>query len=182
MIAVRPAQSRDAAGMGSVHIGVWRSAYAGILPDGYLAGLSAPRQAAFYQAGILRGHPALVAEAAGRVIGFATMSLRRTDQDRERLLGQAEIETLYVSDDWRDQGAGRLLMQAAGKTLSDAGAGSAFLWVLSDNPSRWFYQRLRGRRAADGFTTVAGTSIPKTAYVWDPIDLLLADPTISRGD
>lgn len=181
MIAVRPAQSRDAAGMGSVHIGVWRSAYAGILPDSYLAGLSAPRQAAYYQAGILRGHSALVAEAAGRVIGFATMSLRRAERDRERSLGQAEIETLYVSDDWRDQGAGRLLMQAAGKTLSDAGAGSAFLWVLSDNPSRWFYQRLRGRRAADGFTTVAGTSIPKTAYVWDPIDLLLADPT-PRGD
>lgn len=179
MIAVRAAQSRDAGGMGSVHIGVWRSAYAGILPDSYLAGLSAPRQAAYYQAGILRGHPALVAEAAGRVIGFATMSLRRTD--RERSLGQAEIETLYVSDDWRDQGAGRLLMQAAGRTLSDAGAGSAFLWVLSHNPSRWFYQRLRGRRAADGFTTVAGTSIPKTAYVWDPIDLLLADPT-PRGD
>ena len=172
MIAVRPAQSRDAAGMGSVHVGVWRSAYAGILPDSYLAGLSTPRLAAYYQAGILRGHPALVAETAGRVIGFATMSLRRTDA--EPSLGQAEIETQYVGDDWRDQGAGRSLMQGAGKTLSDAGAGSAFLWVLSDNPSRWFYQRLRGRRAADGTTTVAGTSISKTAYVWDPIDLLLS--------
>ncbi len=180
MIAVRPAVARDAAAMGSVHVGVWRSAYASILPDAYLAGLSAPRLAAYYQAGFLRGHPALVAETAGRVIGFATMSLRR--RDAERSLGQAEIETLYVGDDWRDQGAGRLLMQSAGKTLSDAGAGSAFLWVLSDNPSRWFYQRLRGRRAAEGHTTVAGASIPKTAYVWDPIDLLLADPTTSRGD
>lgn len=172
MIAVRPATTRDAAGMGSVHVGVWRSAYAGILPDGYLANLSAPRQAAYYQAGILRGHSALIAEADGRVVGFATMSLCR-----DGTLGQSEIETLYVADDWRDQGAGRRLMQSAGEALARQGAASAFLWVLSDNPSRWFYQRLGGRRAAEGRTRVAGVSIPKTAFVWDPIDLLLP-----RGD
>jgi GNAT superfamily N-acetyltransferase len=174
VIAVRPAQARDAAGMGTIHVGVWRSTYAAILPDSYLAGLSAPRLSAYYQAGILRGHPALVAESGGRVIGFATMGLRRGDQ--ERSLGQAEIETLYVGEDWRDQGAGRMLMQSAGKTLSAAGAGSAYLWVLRDNPSRWFYQHLGGRRAAEGHTTVAGSSIPKTAFVWDPIDLLLSAP------
>ena len=169
MIEVRPATARDAAGMGSVHVGVWRSAYAGILPDGYLAGLSAPRQAAYYQAGILRGHPALVAEADGRVVGFVTMSLRR-----DGALAQSEIETLYVGDDWRDQGTGRRLMQQAGDALAHKGAKSAFLWVLSDNPSRWFYQRLGGKRVADGQTLVAGVTIPKTAFVWDPIDLLLA--------
>jgi GNAT superfamily N-acetyltransferase len=168
MIDVRPATLRDAAGMGSVHVGVWRNAYAGILPEAYLAGLSAPRQAAYYQAGLLRGHPALVAEAAGRVVGFATMSLCRGSA-----LGQSEIETLYVADDWRDQGAGRHLMQRAGGALARQGAASAFLWVLSANPSRWFYQRLGGRRAAEGKTRVAGVTIPKTAFVWDPIDLLL---------
>ena len=167
MIEVRPATPRDAAGMGAVHVGVWRSAYAGILPDGYLANLSAPRQAAYYQAGILRGRPALVAEAAGRVVGFATMSLCQ-----DGALGQSEIETLYVGDDWRDQGTGRRLMQSAGGTLASHGAASAFLWVLSDNPSRWFYQRLGGRRVAESQTRVAGVSIPKTAFVWNPIDLL----------
>ncbi len=168
MIEVRPATLRDSAGMGLVHVGVWRNAYAGILPEGYLAGLSAPRQAAYYQAGILRGHPALVAEAAGRVIGFATMSL-----SRGHALAQSEIETLYVADDWRDQGTGRHLMQRAGRILAEKGAESAFLWVLSDNPSRWFYQRLGGRRAAEGQTRVAGATIPKTAFVWNPIELLL---------
>ena len=175
MIEIRPATPRDAAGMGSVHVGVWRSAYAGILPDGYLAGLSAPRQAAYYQAGILRGHPALVAEADGRIVGFATMSL-----SRDSALAQSEIETLYVGDDWRDQGTGRRLMQRAADALASQGAASAFLWVLSDNPSRWFYARLGGRRAADGQTRVAGATISKTAFVWDPIHLLQTAP--SRSD
>ena len=174
MIAVRPARAQDAAGMGAVHVGVWRSAYAGILPDFYLAGLSPQRQAAYYRAGLVRGHSALIAEADGRVIGFATL-----DRRGDGALAQGEIETLYVSDDWRDQGAGRMLMQRAGQTLAAAGARSAYLWVLSGNPSRWFYQRLRGRRAAEGHTTVAGVSIPKTAYVWDPIDLLLPTPAPS---
>ncbi len=174
MITVRPATAQHAAGMAAVRVGVWRTAYAGILPDTYLAGLSVQRQAAYYQAGILRGHPALVAEVAGRVIGFATMSRRAADE-----LAQGEIETLYVSDDWRDQGAGRLLMQRAGQVLAEAGARSAFLWVLRDNPSRWFYQRLRGRRVAEGHTIVAGVSIPKTAYVWDPIETLLPTPAPS---
>lgn len=169
MIEVRPAIARDAAGMGAVHVGVWRNAYAGILPDHYLACLSVSRQSAYYQAGILRGHSALVAEVEGRVVGFATMSLTRGNT-----LGQSEIETLYVSDDWRDQGVGRQLMQRAGGALASQGAASAFLWVLSDNPSRWFYQRLGGRRVAVGETRVAGVSIPKTAFVWDPIDLLLS--------
>ncbi|MDT7951373.1 MAG: GNAT family N-acetyltransferase [Acetobacteraceae bacterium] len=167
MIEVRPAAERDAAGMGAVHVGVWRSAYAGILPDAYLAGLSAVRQAAYYHTGIVRGHAALIAEANGRVVGFATMGLTRD------ALGQSEIETLYVADDWREQGTGRRLMQRAGQDLAARGAASAFLWVLSDNPSRWFYQRLGGRRAAEGHTRVAGIVIPKTAYVWDPIQLLL---------
>ena len=158
--------------MGSVHVGVWRTAYAGILPDDYLAGLSAPRQAAYYQHGLRGGRHALVAEASGRVVGFTTMSL-----SSDNPLGQSEIETLYVGDDWREQGIGRRLMQGAGETLARLGARSAFLWVLSGNPSQWFYQRLRGRRAAEGQTRVAATTIPKTAYVWDPIDLLL--PTVS---
>ncbi len=51
--------------------------------------------------------------------------------------------------------------------------------MLRDNPSRWFYQHLGGRRAADGRTVVAGVTIPKTAYVWDPIELLLPTPAPS---
>lgn len=170
MIRVRPAMPEDAAGIGVVHVAAWRSAYAGILPDDYLAGLSAPRQAAYYQAGLLAGHAALVADAGDQIVGFVTMGRRRAG------LAEGEIETLYVQDDWRDQGAGRRLMQGAAQRLARAGCRSAFLWVLRDNPSRWFYQRIGGRLAADGQTTVAGRSVVKTAYVWDPIDLLLPTP------
>lgn len=167
MIGLRQAGPDDAGGIGAVHVAAWRSAYAGILPEHYLAGLSVARQAAYYQAGLMAGHPAMVAEVTGRIVGFVTMGRRRAG------LADGEIETLYVLDDWREQGAGRGLMQGAAQCMAARGCRNLFLWVLRDNPSRWFYQRLSGRLVAEGETIVAGVRIPKTAYVWDPIDILL---------
>ena len=46
MIAIRRARASDAAAIGALHVAVWRSAYAGLLPDAYLSGLSANRLAA----------------------------------------------------------------------------------------------------------------------------------------
>lgn len=173
MISIRQAGPDDADGIGAVHVAAWRNAYAGILPDTYLAGLSVARQSAYYQTGLMAGHVALVAEVTSRIVGFATMGRRRAG------LADGEIETLYVLDDWREQGAGRALMQGAAQHLASRGCRSLFLWVLRDNPNRWFYQRLGGRELAHGEATVAGVRIPKTAYVWDPIDILLPTPAAS---
>ncbi len=89
-------------------------------------------------------------------------------------LGDGEIETLYVLDDWRDRGVGRRLIGAGAACLAERGCRSAFVWVLRDNPSRWFYARIGGRVAMADTVRVAGMSLPQVAYVWDPIDRLIA--------
>ena len=89
-------------------------------------------------------------------------------------LGDGEIETLYVLDDWREQGLGRRLMRAAARDLASRGCRSVFVWVLRDNPSRFFYRHLGGQAVAHGTTSVAGVSLAQTAFGWDPIDRLLA--------
>jgi ribosomal protein S18 acetylase RimI-like enzyme len=179
MLSLRRARPGDAAAIGAVHVAAWRSAYPGILPDGFLANLSSARQAAYYEASIRRGHGVFVAVASGadlppnsrpRVVGFSTAG-RQGGQARP---ADGEIETLYVLDDWRDRGLGRRLMRAAAAHLAAAGCRSAFLWVLRDNPSRWFYQRLGGRESLRSVTEVAGHPVPQTAYVWNPIETLLA--------
>ena len=60
----------------------------------------------------------------------------------------------------------------------ERGCRSVFLWVLRDNPSRWFYQRLGGRPVLDAGTRVAGRDLVQTAYVWDPIESLLTASTL----
>ncbi len=197
MIAIRRARPADAAAIGAVHVAAWRSAYPGILPEAFLARLSVSRQAAHYDRAIRAGVGVHVATASGldlgteggapRIVGFVTGCPAR-DSDRLRPsghqlagdgapaaaydLGEGEIETLYVLDDWRDRGIGRRLMRAAAGHLVSAGCRSAFLWVLRDNPSRWFYARLGGKPVAEATVRVGGEPVIQTAYSWSPIERL----------
>ena len=182
MIAVRRARPADAPLIGAVHVAAWRSAYPGILPEGYLASLSVSRHAAFYDRQIRGGGGVYVAIASGqdvpagtgsRVVGYTTVGRARTHLPAG-LQGDGEVETLYVLDDWRDRGVGRKLIRTGAAHLAAAGSRSAFLWVLRDNPSRWFYQHLGGRPVAEAQIGFAGVSIPQVAYSWDPIERLIA--------
>jgi GNAT superfamily N-acetyltransferase len=167
-MSVRPARPEDAAAIGAVHVASWRSTYAGILPDRYLARLSVMRQAHGYERMMRAPIGVFVAVAERRVVGFTT-AIRVAGST----LGDGEIQTLYVLDDFRERGFGRALLAAAGAYLASRGCTGAFAWVLRDNPSTYFYERVGGKRAAAGTTHVAGTAIPQTAYSWNPIGRLL---------
>jgi ribosomal protein S18 acetylase RimI-like enzyme len=179
VIAIRRARPGDAAAIGAVHVAAWRSTYPGILPNEFLSRLSVRRQASQYEAAIRNGLGVHVATASGldagpaggppRVVGFVTGGPARPGS---ATLGEGEIETLYVLDDWRERGLGRRLMRAAAAHLAASGCKSAFVWVLRDNPNRWFYERLGGRVAASATVRVAGTSVEQMAYVWPTIDKL----------
>ncbi|MGI4976454.1 MAG: GNAT family N-acetyltransferase [Janthinobacterium lividum] len=197
MIAIRRARPGDAPAIAAVHVAAWRSAYPGLLPDAFLAGLSARRKAAEYERTIRDGGVFVAASATvPRIAGFVTVgrarratpwgTLSRPDgpapapetpdarpQGRGPL-GEGEIETLYVLDDWRDRGLGRRLIGAGAAHLAELGCRSAFCWVLRDNPSRWFYERIGGRAVMADSVLVAGVSVPQVAYAWDPIERLVA--------
>ena len=171
-ITVSRAHAGDGAAIAAIHVAVWRNAYPGILPDHTLAGLSQPRLAMQYEAAIRRGAPMLVArtaEAPRRVVGFTTASRSAPGAPAE-----GEVETLYVLDDWREQGIGRLLLRHAARHLTLLSCGSLFLWVLADNPSRWFYEHLGGRPAMASVTRIGGRPLSQIAMVWDRIDILSA--------
>ena len=54
---VRPATVHDARAIATVHVRSWRSAYTGLLPDGYLESLSVDRGASMWEE-IVRGDEA----------------------------------------------------------------------------------------------------------------------------
>ena len=179
MITIRRARLADAPLIAVVHVAAWRSTYPAILPNAYLARLSVRRQAVHYEATIRNGFGVHVASASGadaepaggpaRVVGCVTCAPAQPGTHRQ---AEGEIETLYVLDDWRERGLGRRLMRAAAAHLIAAGCRSAFLWVLRDNPSRWFYERLGGRVGAEATVRVAGAPVVQIAYVWPDIATL----------
>ncbi len=184
MISIRRARAGDAQGIAAVHVAAWRSAYAGILSDEYLANLSETRLAAFYARAILdrrEGHAVFVATASGgdqprdatagdaAVVGFASGGRARRSG-----LAAGEVETLYVLDDFRERGLGRRLMRAMAAHLRAIGCNSAMAWVLRENPSRFFYTRIGGRLVMQDVVNVAGQGVIQVAMVWNPIEALLA--------
>jgi GNAT superfamily N-acetyltransferase len=173
MIAIRRARATDAAGIASVHVLTWRSAYAGVLPEKFLTNMSFARLTNQYERGIRLGQNVHVAVQTSPFTGPAILGFCTARKNRAEQLGQGEIETLYVLDDWQDRGIGGQLLKTAARNLAGQGCRSAFAWVLRDNHAAFFYERLGAKRIATSMTHVGGEEIPQTAYAWDPIDSLL---------
>lgn len=190
MAVIRAAVPSDAPGIASAHVASWRTTYPGVVPDAYLVGLSAETSALRW-CRILsrrgRGHGTLVAvdpTAGGKgsgiedgIVGFATWGSQRTTLDGY----PGEFYALYLVDSAQGQGIGRRLMAAMASELLYAGVGSAVVWVLRDNPARWFYERLGGRRIAEQPITFAGAPLTEVAYGWRdlvPLARLSADPPV----
>ena len=187
MTTIAPATERDAAGIAKVYVDTWRSAYAAILPHRALLGMSYERQTREWSWAIrLRAEvqPVIVAAEADRsVVGFASFGLaRRGDRPvgfaGERDADVGEIYTLYVQPDFHERGIGRQLLAATFAAMIDKGYGCSFLWVLRDNPARYFYERVGGKAVAERRERLWSCTVDQICYGWrdltqtvDSIDL-----------
>jgi ribosomal protein S18 acetylase RimI-like enzyme len=138
-LRVRPAVPADAPEVARVYVESWRWAYAGVLPQRYLEGLSAERQVPHWAALIGAKTRAItwVAQDERGCCGMASVGPARS-----RLAGVGEVYTLYVSERAARQGVGRLLLAYGVAQLKATLHASAILWVLEDNQrARHFYER-----------------------------------------
>jgi ribosomal protein S18 acetylase RimI-like enzyme len=76
------------------------------------------------------------------------------------------VFTLYVAPDWQNQGVGRRLVLAMFGRLVALGHSSAVIWVLRENPARFFYQRLGGKEARRKLLPFNGTEVAASGYGW----------------
>lgn len=180
---IRPASPVDAAGIAHVHVESWRSTYPGMLPDHYLVGLSKATHEKRWR-GLLseaappRGRRTFVAQGpGGGLVGFASCGPQRTG-----LAGYGgEFYALYLLDQAQGQGIGRRFLAVMAQHLLAAGTRAALVWVLRDNPSRYFYERLGGDLLAEQPIGFAGTTLMEVAYGWTdlvPLARLAADPRV----
>jgi GNAT superfamily N-acetyltransferase len=169
---VRKALPADARAIARVYVDTWRSAYPGILPDRVMIGLSVDRQASDWRRQIERAAPregVLVAEAGKAVIGFSSFGPAAAGPHA------GEIHTLYVLPDWQEQGVGRALLVRAFEALAETGFGSAHIWVLADNPSRFFYEAMGGRQSGQRDEQLWGALLREYAYGWPDLAAWLTE-------
>ncbi|WP_051511475.1 GNAT family N-acetyltransferase [Skermanella stibiiresistens] len=181
MALIRRARVEDAAGIAATHVDSWRTTYPDMVPDSYLLGMSESaytRRWSAILADRARIHGSFVAvEPPIGVVGFASCGAQRTGLEGYG----GEFYALYLYDHAQNRGIGRHLMAAMATELMNYGMNSAVVWVLAVNPSRWFYERLGGRRLAEKIADFAGAELTEVAYGWRdlaPLARLSADPPV----
>jgi len=162
---VRPARLDDVEAIARVHVDTWRTAYAGIVPDERLANLDYSRSAENWRRILALGSKTqlFVAEdECDQVVGFACGGPLR--QPRPGFDG--ELYAIYVLEAHQRKGHGRALVAAVAEDLRSRGFESLVIWVLRDNPSRGFYEALRGQVVAEADPEIGGARLAEVGYGW----------------
>ena len=173
---IRRARKGDAAAIGRIHVETWQATYPGLLPDSMLAGMSDVRQSSWWARALVDPAEArgifVADDAELGVVGFGSCGPARDTPEgldgTEVRVG--EVYTLYVEPDFQNQGLGRRLLDALFRQLKAQGCDTAVLWMLADNPTRFFYEGLGGARVGERTDTMAGQDVDEVAYAWRDLD------------
>ncbi len=174
MTTIRNASPGDAKVIAHIYTETWRDTYAGMVPDRVLLGMSRRRHAAMWTRNLSSKRSselAVVAEDEGRgIIGFGSCG-----PAKEQKLGAAgEIYTLYVLPDYQGLGLGKQLLAALFKRLVDKGQDSALIWVLAQNPARFFYHAMGGTQVAVRAEPFHGEHLDEMAFLWPNLAAAIA--------
>lgn len=178
---IRVARVGDAAAIAPVYVESWRNAYAGLMPNAILTGMSLSKQRRRWVSQIASGDTVMVADHPTHgIVGVGSCGLCRD----ARFAGYGEVYTLYLLPDWQDLGHGRELLAAMLRAMRSAGFDAAVLWVLARNPSRFFYEAMGGERVAEREEQLWGTTLPEIAYERRPLlqPLLLGRSGLAEDD
>ena len=177
MVRIRPAGLSDAATIAEIQVETWRDTYAGLIPDRTLVGLSRTSHTESWRR-VLRDSrddsiTRVAEEPDSRVVGFANAGRARPTN----LPYDGEVYTLYVLPDHQGAGHGRRLLGALFSALSAAGRRSALVWVLAENPARFFYEAMGGTLIATREEPFHGVVLNECAYGWPDLRRLVETRT-----
>jgi len=165
MVSVRAATIADVRSIALVDVETWRATYAGILPDKLLVGLSERRRAASWTRFVTRrpGDTVVATDDKGQIVGFGSCGIQRNID----LPYAGEVFTLYVVPDAQGRDIGRQVLLHLFARLIRCGFYSSMIWVLRDNPARYFYERVGGELVASRRIDMgSGALLDAVAYAW----------------
>jgi len=166
--SIRRASRKDAAAIAHVQVASWRSTYAGIVPEAYLAAMNPEERARQWDLLIEAGKDFFfVAEDEAGVFGFISGGPIREPLDGY----DAEMHTIYLLRDRQGNGTGRLLVEALVRDLRTAGFRSMVVWVLAQNPAVHFYKRLGAIEISARNVNIGGVLLDDLVLGWPDLDL-----------
>jgi GNAT superfamily N-acetyltransferase len=142
-LVVRPVTPEDVPAVTRLQVASWRAAYAGIIPAGYLAAMSAAEREQRHLARVTDPEPRasyLLAQRGDAVVGMANIGPARDDDLDPAATG--EIRAMYADPVAWSTGVGAALMRVSLERLAASEFDAVTLWVLERNArARRFYER-----------------------------------------
>ncbi|XKE94586.1 GNAT family N-acetyltransferase [Metaplanococcus flavidus] len=166
---IRKAKLADAKGIAHVHVDSWLATYRRIVPDTYLDQISYGVREELWNDNLKAENNFVAENDEGHIIGFADGGKERTGK-YEKL--QGELYSIYMLPEYQGKGIGRSLMKKVVEHLKERGYNSMLVWVLEENPSRGFYEKMGGKQVDRKTLKIAGKELIEIAYGWEDIDLL----------
>ena len=155
----------DFLAIGRIYVDGWRSAYKGIMPQGYLDRMDVDEIAAKHRA---MARPELVMlDDEGKYIGASVICPSR-EADKP---GWGEVKTMYLLPEYQGRGLGQVFMDAALAELKQMGFAKIYLWTQAKNyRARRFYEKYGFIKGDElNIYTVDGVDLPEYCYKWGEV-------------
>lgn len=166
---IRKATLADAKGIARVHVDSWIATYRNIVPDTYLDQLSYEAREQLWKENLKANNNFVAENDDGEIIGFADGGKERTGKYAAL---QGELYSIYILPEYQAKGIGRSLIKRVVEHLKENGQHSLLIWVLEDNPSRGFYEKMGGKEVDRKTLSISGKKLTEIAYGWEDIDQL----------
>jgi L-amino acid N-acyltransferase YncA len=168
MLTIRRATPEDAAKIAHIHIASWRTTYAGIVPDTYLAALNEVERETQWRQWLASDTPIYISELDKQLVGFAAAGPIRESIETY----DAELYAIYILQQAQGQGIGTALLKQLATSLRNQGFRSMAVWVLEQNPAKHFYTRTGAQPLMSKEIEIGGATLTEVAYGWPDLKLL----------
>lgn len=173
-VQISLATKEDAKGIANVHVKSWIETYSGIVPQDYLNELDLTgreKRENLWQRILSESQSVLVAKTqSGEVVGFSHVEKSR-DQDLASDFG--EVTAIYLLKKYHHRGIGKRLFQLSLERLMLMGFQKAMVWVLKENQSVNFYQKMGGLSEKETLEEIGGKELKEARFLWNSIKLSL---------
>jgi GNAT superfamily N-acetyltransferase len=167
---IRRSKQADARALARIYVQSWHETYMGIVPAGYLHTMTVSGFVPAFLNELRSGASAsFIAEFPGEGgVGFISGGQERQND----CIYSGEIYSLYVLKRFQRQAIGTRLVASLTDEFRRRGIHSMLVWVLKQNPSRRFYEKINGIYVRSGRIPLGGNLLDGVAYGWISTELI----------
>lgn len=164
---IRAGAVGDEAEVASVHTHAWQESYPGLVPTTYLAERPLSfRSRMLWMKAVLKGKEVdkiFVAESRDHgIVGFCIVGPARGAEFK----GQGEISAIYCLNPYKKKHIGTMLLERGRRYLRTVGLFHHYLWVLKENPSIAFYEKMGALPRGMEKVIDLGAELHEVVYEW----------------